>query len=184
MSTDAGHTAFTRTPAVGELERHRLRQQDHAALRRAVRRVVRRGLDAGDRRHVDDRPGGLEQRRQRGLREQERAGEVDVDDAAPLVGRHVLDPVAGRDPGDVGEHVEPAVPLAGSRRPRPGTRPASRTSHTTPPSIGVDVARHDRRRPPRRAARRPRRRSRWRRRRPAPPCPSNRVIGARTAGGG
>ena len=110
VSTEAGHTALTRTPAVGQLERHRLRQHDHAALGRAVGRVVRRGLDAGDRCHVDDRAGGLEQRRQRGLGEQEGAGEVDVDDAAPLVGGHVLDPVAGGDAGDVGEHVEPAVP--------------------------------------------------------------------------
>ncbi len=89
------------------------RQPHQACLARGVRGVLRSvhgGLDAGDRRHVDDAPVLALQHVAAGrLRTEKRAGEVDVDHLLPLVERHLL---GGRAPGHarvVDEDVDVAV---------------------------------------------------------------------------
>ena len=95
--------------------RHRelARQADQPGLGRGVRRVVRplhRRVHAGDRGDVDDAaPLPRQHVSAGGLREEERAGQVDVDHLLPLRQGHVL---RLRRPGDAGvvhEDVDPAV---------------------------------------------------------------------------
>jgi hypothetical protein len=92
--------------AAGELDRHRLRQHHHSPLRRAVSGVVRRRADPGDRCQVDDGSGRGQQRGEGRLAQQERPGEVDLDDLTPLVNGKLRDRMRRRDPRRVDQHIE------------------------------------------------------------------------------
>src|SRR3954468_3236422 len=78
----AGRDRVDRDPVLRELERHHLRQQPEAALRRAVRRAALERDVLVDRRDVDDPPAaaGGDHPPRGGLRAEERAGEVRLED--------------------------------------------------------------------------------------------------------
>ena len=113
VSIGPGQTALTRTVR-RQLDRHRARQVDHAALGRAVHRAARVAHDAGLRGDVDDVAAPLAQRRQRRLGGEERALQVDVDGLVPECLVAVLHQHFAEDAGIVDEHVEPAE--GGERR--------------------------------------------------------------------
>src|SRR5439155_614368 len=76
-------------PERRQLLRHRLREPDHAELRRGVGPAPRRAALARDRRHVDDPAGAAgEHGRDHGAAHQERALEIDVEHEVPRVFRH------------------------------------------------------------------------------------------------
>ena len=90
VSIPPGATQFAADLALEVLVGEDLREVDDARLRRAVRGAVGLRLDAGVRRDVDDRTATVEQVRNRGLTHEERAREVDGEDALPVLERHFV----------------------------------------------------------------------------------------------
>src|SRR3989454_6021510 len=85
----------------------RAREENHPALRRAVRGRERRRDKARVRSHVDDVPAPPTNHRRQGvLRAQERPFEVDIKDRIPISFRHLLRRFLKVDPGVVHEHVD------------------------------------------------------------------------------
>ena len=114
-------------PVRAELERHRLRQPPDRVLRRAVvREPGAARVDRVDRRDVDDRAAValLPHLRRGGPDAEERAADVDAEDAVELGRRHVLEQEVREHAGVVDEHVEPAEALDGGPDQR-ARRPAS-----------------------------------------------------------
>ena len=114
------------------VERGRLGEAGDRVLGGGVGRGVRPRRVRGDRAVVDDAPAArrLVLHQPEGfLRAQERAGQVDVDDALPLLERQVLERDAGRVlAGVVEEHVEPAELLLRGREQGARPSPARLTS--------------------------------------------------------
>ncbi len=92
-----------------------LGEVDDAGLRRAVRGRERLRPDACVRRDVHDVPAAVEQVRERGLAHEERAGEVDADDALPVGERHLVGVGELADTGAVHDHLR-APEVAGRAR--------------------------------------------------------------------
>ena len=90
-----------------QLASERVAERLERVLRGRVRPVQRQRDEAGDRRDVHDPPAGAAQRRQAGLDHGELRDRVDLELAAQLVERHVLERARDRDPGVVDEPVEP-----------------------------------------------------------------------------
>ena len=106
-----GRDGVDADPVRAELERHRLRQPPERMLRGAVvREPGAARMDGVDRRDVDDRAAVALRPHLRcgGLDAEERAADVDADDAVELRRRHVLEQEVREDAGVVDEHVEPA----------------------------------------------------------------------------
>ena len=91
------------------MERHRLRQQPHAALGRIVGRKIMAADDAGDRRQIDDRAAAAFEQRQRLLAAEKGAVEVDRQHAAPGGVIGILDAAEQRDARGIDEPVETPV---------------------------------------------------------------------------
>ncbi|MGY4435404.1 hypothetical protein ACVWWO_007881 [Bradyrhizobium sp. F1.13.1] len=91
------------------IDRHRAGETDDGGLRCRVAREPARP-QRRDRRDVDDRaaPRGLDHRRDRVLGEQEHALDIDLHDAAILLGRFVHHAAAAADAHIVVEEIEPA----------------------------------------------------------------------------
>src|SRR3954471_10702410 len=109
----AGRDRVDRDPVLRELERHHLRQQPEAALRRAVRRAALERDVLVDRRDVDDPPAaaGGDHPPRGGLRAEERAGEVRLEDVTPRAERDLEERRRVAGARVVDEHVEPAERL-------------------------------------------------------------------------
>src|SRR5581483_8967896 len=94
-----------------ELLVERARERDHRGLRRAVGGEPRRGQRAGNRREVDDPAARLAEERDRGLRDEKEAAQIDADLQVEVLPGQILDGAGDSDAGRVHEHVEPAVSL-------------------------------------------------------------------------
>ena len=101
----AGRDRVHPDPPLDVLVGHRLGQHHHAALRGAVRGAVRLPDQTCGGSDVDDVAAVLEQVGQGGLAHEERAGEVDVDDALPLLERLFVRVGELADAGDVADDV-------------------------------------------------------------------------------
>ena len=112
VSTNPGQIAIARTPSRVELRVERARERDHRRFRRAVRREAGRRQRPGDRREVDDPAARLAQQRDRRLRDEEEAAQVDAELQVELLRGQILDEAADADPGGVDENVEAAEALS------------------------------------------------------------------------
>ena len=94
-----------------EVEAQHLGDAAQAELGGAVGGVPGQAEQAGGRRDVDEvaAAAGGDHRRQKRLDHVDRAHQVDVDDAPPLLVRERLDRSPDRDPGDVHDDVDAAV---------------------------------------------------------------------------
>ena len=109
VSTGPGATALTRMPSDGKFGRLLLGQVREAGFAGAVGGAQRRGAQARDRGDVDDgAAAGVAHQRRRGLRAQERAGEIDRQHARPVLVGDVEDRLEDGDAGIVDQRVEPA----------------------------------------------------------------------------
>ena len=167
----AGRDRVHVDPVPRPLPREVARERDHAALRRVVRERVhdlgRRAVQPGDRGDVDDLAAALlDHRAARGLRAEEDAGQVHVDDLLPALERHVLRRGAPHRAGVVDEDVDAAELVHDARRPSRSPSPGRVTSHGSA-SARVGISR-----PPPRSARPCARRARARRPPPRGPAPS------------
>ena len=96
--------------AASRAKRHR--QAEQPGLRRRIVGLADVALLADHRRDAHDPPGAaFEHLRQRGLTEEERAREVDLEHAMPVVVGHLQHRVIAGDPGVVDEDVEASVLL-------------------------------------------------------------------------
>jgi hypothetical protein len=96
-----------------ELHRQRVGQQPYPALGRAVADVASRAHEAGDARHVDDRPGAARDHDSGGgPAPAERPVEIRLDGAREVAVRHLEERRhVRRDPGVVDHHVQSAEVL-------------------------------------------------------------------------
>ena len=86
-----------------------VRERDDGRFRRRVDREDRHRLRAGDRREVDDPPLRRPQVRERRLRHEQEAAEIDRELAVDVLELSVLDPPGDADPRRVDEHVQAAL---------------------------------------------------------------------------
>ena len=96
---------------VVEVGVQRVRECEHRRLRRRVDRQDRHRLRSGDRGEVDDPALRRTQVRDRSLRDEHEAAQVDRELAVDVLQLRVLDSARDPDPGRVDEHVETAVAL-------------------------------------------------------------------------
>ena len=112
----AGSDGVHPDPVRPELERHRLRQAPDRVLRGAVVGEARPArVDGVDRGDVDDRAAVALRPHLRSRRPdaEERAADVDVEDALELLRGDILEQEVREDAGVVHEHVEPAEAVDG-----------------------------------------------------------------------
>ena len=98
------------------MQRHRLGEQPHAALRGVVGGEVVPADQARDRRHVDDRAAAPLEQRQRVLAAEKRAVEIDRQDLPPGGEIGFLDVAERGEARGVDQTIEPAVACGRSRR--------------------------------------------------------------------
>ena len=108
VTTRPGAIALTRMPRAPSSSAATWVSMLTPAFARAVRRERGAGLPAVETRHQDDRPAGLEAGRSV-LDDEERPGEVHVDDGAELLDGEVGDQPERADPGAVDHDVQAAV---------------------------------------------------------------------------
>ena len=114
VSIPPGATQFARMPRLMYSSASTFGEVDDAGLRRAVRGGVRLRLDPRVRRDVHDRAAAVEQVRERGLADEEGAGEVHADDALPVLERHLVGVGEPADARGVHDDRRPAEVLGAS----------------------------------------------------------------------
>ena len=137
MSTELGHTQFTRRPDRPNSTAIALVSITTPPFDAVYAALYGNSAEAGDGRHVHDRAARLEQWIERGLAHQEGAGEIDGERAVPVVQRELARGRKGSHARDVCKDVKPSELLDGrsdGSRTIPGRRrrTAWRAPHPTP----------------------------------------------------